>query len=425
MSFAPERTDSWMLRTPLSWTSIFKSPVYAFQAWGWIGFASAVFLSSWLAAARGLYVPAVVFAAVVAALAFLLTALGRKVLTGEERLIFFQEALAVFCAAAILLYCLRLSIPLYLDVTALGVGTFLVFGRIGCFTVGCCHGRPARHGVRYRTEHSEAGFPSHFVGVRLFPVQIVESVFVACVVSAGAILFLRQSPPGGVFSFYIVAYSFGRFWMELARGDSGRPYLGSFSEAQWTSLLLSISVACAERFKVLPWSRWHWTIPLSIAVAMLLLGIHRRFDRAQRFELMHPLHVRELAEILQRMDAPVYSGKGFSKSKDPFQRIELHGTTSGLLISSARFSVSGPRTLHFSVSRQPRPLELRQVRRLAILISRLLCMGATIDVTPGASGVFHILFAISKENTRRVFQETRASGLTAASGVPTRRIGRV
>ena len=83
-----------------------------------------------------------------------------------------------------------------LDVTALGLGVFLTCGRCGCLMVGCCHGKPFRWGVRYGEAHAREGFPAVYVGARLFPVQALEAVIVAAVVSACAVAIVLGAPAG-------------------------------------------------------------------------------------------------------------------------------------------------------------------------------------------------------------------------------------
>ena len=130
-----------------------------------------------------------------------------------------------------------------MDVTILGVGTFLAFGRIGCLMVGCCHGRPCHWGIRYRQEHAEEGFAHYLVGVRLFPIQAVESLFVFAVVMIGAVAVLRGRPSGTAFALYTIGYGFVRFCLEFFRGDTDRPYTLGFSQGQWLSLWLMSGVA--------------------------------------------------------------------------------------------------------------------------------------------------------------------------------------
>jgi hypothetical protein len=140
----------------------------AFQVCGYTGLALAVGLAMTMAMRLGL-LPVVIAALILAAvLTFFGLVMATKIITGEERIIYYHHEIVVMVVVAFLLWLLRQPILPYLDLTILGVGAFLVCGRLGCFMVGCCHGRPHRWGVRYRKEHADAGFTFYFVGVRLF-----------------------------------------------------------------------------------------------------------------------------------------------------------------------------------------------------------------------------------------------------------------
>ncbi len=127
-----------------------------------------------------------------------------------------------------------------LDRAVVALGVFVSIGRLGCLASGCCHGRPSRTGVRYSID---AVGPA-LADVRLFPVQLVEALWIA-VVTLGAACLIGL-PPGSATSFWLVAYGFGRFNLEFARGDVERPYLGPLSEAQWTILVLTAAIALAQ-----------------------------------------------------------------------------------------------------------------------------------------------------------------------------------
>jgi len=183
---------------------------------------------------------------------FLALAWLTKLGSGRETLTYYHHEVAIFAVAALLAASLHAPILAHLDVTALALGTFLVFGRIGCLRAGCCHGRPWHRGVRYGAEHVEAGFPSYLRDLPLVPVQALESAAVALIVLIGAALFLDPRAPGRAFSFYLVAYAVVRLALEEARGDTARRHLRGLSEAQWTSLALIVATLSAELAGLLP-----------------------------------------------------------------------------------------------------------------------------------------------------------------------------
>ena len=99
---------------------------------------------------------------------------------------------------------------------ALGHG----FGRIGCFSAGCCFGREcsAAWAATFHNEyaHDLTGVP---LGIPLHPVQLYES---ALNFLNFFILFLalrRKRFDGQVFGLYVMNYSIIRFFTEYFRGD--------------------------------------------------------------------------------------------------------------------------------------------------------------------------------------------------------------
>ena len=104
---------------------------------------------------------------VVAAIAtFCLLAMTMKVVIGREALIYYHHEIAVLSVTAGLVALTGAPVLDHLDATALGLGTFLAFGRVGCLFSGCCHGRPARAGVRYGAAHP---VPRYLLGRRAVP----------------------------------------------------------------------------------------------------------------------------------------------------------------------------------------------------------------------------------------------------------------
>ena len=123
--------------------------------------------------------------------------MATKIVTGRESLVYYHHEVAILSVSAGLLTSVGLPVLPYLDVTALGLGVFLVCGRCGCLMVGCCHGKPFRWGLRYSEAHAREGFPAAcYVGARLFPVQALEALVVGTIVSACAIAVLRGAAPG-------------------------------------------------------------------------------------------------------------------------------------------------------------------------------------------------------------------------------------
>jgi hypothetical protein len=284
--------------------------VSAFKSCGYIGLALAVLLAAILVAFQNLSLWVLACIIVSAVLTFLGLALFTKVLTGEERLVYYHHEIAVVSVAAGLLWLLHEPTLPYLDVTILGIGTFLVWGRIGCLMVGCCHGRPYPWGVCYCSEHVRAGFTAYYVGVRLFPIQAVESLWVLGIVLVGTGMVLGRRAPGEALAWYIVTYDVGRFHIEFLRGDPKRPYRWGFSEGQWISVLLTAAVVWAELSGVLVLHIWHAAALTWLMLTMIVVALERRWHQNPGHQLYHPAHVQELAAALEQVSnaAIVWTG---------------------------------------------------------------------------------------------------------------------
>ncbi len=217
------------------------------------------------------------------------------ILFGYERIVFYEQLLLVLGLSSLALWIAGGQVATGADLVTLGVGTFLAFGRLGCFMVGCCHGRPWRWGVRYSSEHADAGFTRRWVGRPLFPIQLVDSLLSAALVVAGTLTFLGPHRPGAVTALYLCGYGPGRFLIELFRGDPARPYWLGLSEAQWTAVIsvwgvvilygpgvaeLAIAAALTAAATALIVARWRLLLP--------------------RYWLTSPVHVEELHGLVLR-----------------------------------------------------------------------------------------------------------------------------
>jgi hypothetical protein len=363
----------------------------AFQVCGYTGLTLAIILALTLAMRLGLS-PVVIAALMLAAvLTFFGLVMATKIITGEELIIYYHHEIAVMIVAALMLRLLGRPVLPYLDVAILCIGVFLVCGRIGCLMVGCCHGRPHRWGVCYRKEHADAGFTPYFVGVRLFPVQAVESLWVLCIVATGATFVLNGHPPGAALARYVVTYDLGRFCFEFLRGDPDRSYLWGFSQPQWISLLLMCGVVWAEMAGVLPFHLWHAAATACLALAMIVISAARRFRRTARHQLLHPRHVKEVAEAVSLALNPATGAEATGqwtvlprKNSIP---VHVGCTSLGVQISGGKVGGAD----HYTLSRRDGRMTEEAARILAGLILQLRqAMGAG-EFVKGNRNVFHLL----------------------------------
>jgi hypothetical protein len=365
----------------------------SFQICGCTGLALAIILAMTLVGHAGLshWVMSGIVGTAVGT--FLGLVMATKIITGEDRIIYYHHEIAVMLITALFLWTIRRPQLPYLDATILGIGLFLSCGRIGCLMVGCCHGRPHRWGLRYGEEHAAAGFPSYLVGVRLFPIQAVESLWVLGTVVVGTYFVWSGRQPGTALAWYIVTYNVGRFFFEFARGDAGRPYWLGFSQAQWLSLLLTGGVVWAERVGHLPLSPWHLAALAFLAGAMIAVALWRRFQKAPAFLLLHPRHIQQVAEVLGALDS--LSDRAISTTGTSVI-VPIVRTSLGVQISGGRIDCATERVYHYTFSSASEPMTESAAKLLAGLIRYLSGAAASERLVAGPRGVFHCLICAPK-----------------------------
>ena len=338
-----------------------------FRVCGSAGLALSALAAALLARAFGLSVWAIALLWCQALLAGWCLAVVEKVVRSREALVYYHHQFAVLGLSWITLMALGMPVLPYLDVAALSLGVFLACGRLGCFQAGCCHGRPHRWGVRYHSSHTEGRVAVCLDGVRLAPVQLMESGWV--MISVLLAILLRNGP-GSSLSIYLGAYAAGRFWLEFLRGDASRPYFARFSEAQWTSLATLALLLAAGAFGLLPLYWWQ-------AAALLSVAAVPRGDRV----LFGAAHVHEIAQALTiALEQSTAAG-----------RLYVAETSLGLRISASTVR-EDDRTLDvFSFSREGRPLAGPTARQLATLAARLRQWDQPAEMAGGNRGVYCVL----------------------------------
>ena len=356
-----------------------------FQICGYSGLALTVLLGTILVTRTGLsywVMSGLILTAVVTILA---TIVLTKILTGAEQLTYHHHEIAVLGSTSLLLYVLGQPLLPYLDIVILGAGAFLMCGRVGCFMAGCCHGQPHRWGVCYRHEHSAAGIAPYLVGIRLFPIQVAESLYVLSILLIGIPMVWSGQAAGSTLAWTIVAYNTGRFSFEFMRGDPGRPYWLGFSEAQWTALLLTGGVAGLELAGLLPFSPWYLAVPLLLASVMVLFS--RFIDPAGIGErqLYHPTHIAEVAGALERI-----------KFAPHLAAIAVQETSLGIRISAGSVKVDDHQVEHYTLSAHDGNLSARAAALLAKLVLALQTSSRgesafTSQLLEGSRGAYHLL----------------------------------
>jgi len=112
------------------------------------------------------------------------------------------------------------------DACAPGIALGNVLGRLGCFSAGCCWGKPTTlpWGVSFPPEgHEITGVPT---GIHLHPTQLYESITMLVVFAFLLWLHQRKKFSGQVILAYAFIYATVRFLIEFVRDDPRGNILG-------------------------------------------------------------------------------------------------------------------------------------------------------------------------------------------------------
>ncbi|MCR4960123.1 MAG: prolipoprotein diacylglyceryl transferase [Lachnospiraceae bacterium] len=120
----------------------------------------------------------------------------------------------------------------YFDLCAPSIAIAQGFGRIGCFMAGCCYGRETKSCIGIAFTHSDYA-PN---GVKLIPTQLISSGLDFLNMAFLLILAKKTKKKGIVSAAYVIAYSIGRFFVEMLRDDE-RGTVGIFSTSQFFSIV--------------------------------------------------------------------------------------------------------------------------------------------------------------------------------------------
>lgn len=131
----------------------------------------------------------------------------------------------------------KLDYAEYVDVAASAIPLFHFFGRLGCFSSGCCYGVESKIGfVMHYSPAAEAN------EVTRFPVQLVEAGCNFIIFLVLYFLIKKGKAKGKILDIYLLSYAPVRFILEFFRGDAIRGFVGPFSTSQFISLLIIIVV---------------------------------------------------------------------------------------------------------------------------------------------------------------------------------------
>jgi Prolipoprotein diacylglyceryl transferase len=303
----------------------------------------------------------------------------------------YHYQIAILAAATLALRLFDEPIFPFLDVLVIGVAVAQLHGRIGCLMVGCCHGRPAPWGVRYEERHFEAGYRHYLPGVRLFPVQLLEAVWLfGLAIIAATILIGPSYEPGDVLAWYVLAYGAGRFVFEFLRADTARLYFAGFTEAQWTALLLTSAVAGAELAGILPARAWHVGAAAALVAVTIAVGLRRRVAGSSRHLLLHPYHLREVAGVVNWLLELADDRRNATDGEVRPGAVYSADTTLGLQVSVSVDRGQPRSTYEYSLSWDEQPKPSGATEALARFIVRCRHAADSYEMTASEGGALSI-----------------------------------
>jgi phosphatidylglycerol:prolipoprotein diacylglycerol transferase len=130
------------------------------------------------------------------------------------------------------------------DAFAPGIALGHAIGRLGCFSAGCCFGKPTSlpWGVTFTSPLAQAisGTP---LGIRLQPTQLYESIIELVNFFLLAWLLRHRKTPGQVIGAYLFLYGFARYFLEFLRDDPDRGLVfgGTMTAVQLISIFMVIA----------------------------------------------------------------------------------------------------------------------------------------------------------------------------------------
>lgn len=146
--------------------------------------------------------------------------------------------------ATALWYARRHALPWWkvADAFAPAVSLGLAIGRLGCFSAGCCWGKPTTHWWGVQFPEAARLFVGTPTAMRLHPTQLYEA-------AASVLIFLwllqrrkTRRFPGQLILLYAIVYGAARFLIEFVR-DDWRGSVGPLSTSQFIAVVTILAAA--------------------------------------------------------------------------------------------------------------------------------------------------------------------------------------
>ncbi len=138
------------------------------------------------------------------------------VLVSRSGFVFYGGVIFGLLASYFLTRLHKINFLKFCDIIAVGIPLAHAFGRIGCFSYGCCYGRPTHSwiGVLFPPDS-----PAGALGVKVIPTQLIESMFLFALFFILWALNRHRKFRGEIISSYLIFYGIFRFIIEFFRAD--------------------------------------------------------------------------------------------------------------------------------------------------------------------------------------------------------------
>jgi phosphatidylglycerol:prolipoprotein diacylglycerol transferase len=157
--------------------------------------------------------------------------------------IFYGGFIAALVFAFVYMHAQKMPVLSTADLFAPGVALGHGIGRLGCFSAGCCWGKPTSlpWAVTFTSKDTTTGVP---LGIPLHPTQLYEAFAEGII----CLILIRQLQrghrTGQVIGMYLLLYGMVRFAVEFLREhDESNPFGGPFVLEQWISLAVAVGGA--------------------------------------------------------------------------------------------------------------------------------------------------------------------------------------
>jgi hypothetical protein len=195
--------------------------------------------------------------------------------------------------------------------------------------------------------------------------------------------------PGENVTWYLIGYGVGRFYFDFFRGDVGRTYIRSFSEAQWTSWLFVVIVSVLEKMNILPFNSWHLVASALITLSFLGLWLLAQYYRPTQHQIVQPDHIMEVYQTLNWLF--MQNRIAFSENRRAEEGIYRGATSLGIEITLYGFLSNSNALFCYRLSKEKGELTRDSAKTVSRLIVLLKHKAAIYKIAASSNGTFDLL----------------------------------